>query len=102
MNDVTAVGDEQDGIPERLHLYQNHPNPFNPTTTIRFDLPQDAHVTLRVYDALGKEVATLVDGFRNAGSHVVSLNAQGLASGVYLCRISAGGATEVRKMALMR
>jgi len=102
MNDVTVVDQDDDQIPGKLALHQNYPNPFNPETTIRFDLPRDSHVTLRLYDVVGNEVLTLVDGFRNAGSHLVSIDARDLASGVYVCRITAGTSTATRKMALVR
>jgi len=83
-------------------LYQNYPNPFNPETTIKFELPEDAIVSLKVYDILGKEVATLIDGFEEAGYHQASLNATNLASGLYFYRITAGSFTDVKKLVVVK
>jgi hypothetical protein len=89
-------------IPATLSLRQNFPNPFNPTTTIRFELPTASSVTLVVYDVLGREVSTLVNGSTQAGIHDVVLDANRLASGVYLCRLQSGGFTQSRRMMLVR
>jgi hypothetical protein len=75
------------GTPTEYVLRQNFPNPFNPSTTIRFAIPQRAHVTLAVFNTLGQQVATLVQGEREAGSHEVQFDASGLVSGVYLYRL---------------
>lgn len=83
-------------------LFQNHPNPFNPATLIRFSLPERAHVTLRVYDLLGREVATLVDGENPAGIYSANFDARGLASGLYIYRLTAGKFIEARKMSLTK
>ena len=83
-------------------LFQNYPNPFNPTTSINYDLPVDARVTLKVYDVLGKEVATLVDGFVETGYHQANLNAAGLASGVYFYRLNAGPYTSTMKLVVLK
>ena len=73
--------------PEKFELFQNYPNPFNPTTTICYQLTSDSRVNLKVYNLLGQEVATLVDGERQAGYHQEVLNANRLASGMYIYRI---------------
>ncbi|MFH1861413.1 MAG: T9SS type A sorting domain-containing protein [bacterium] len=83
-------------------LVQNCPNPFNPLTTIRFTLPQSAQVDLAIYDVSGRLVATLIDGWRDAGTHEVAWNAAGQASGIYLCRIEAGNFRAVTKMMLVK
>jgi len=83
-------------------LYPNYPNPFNPTTTIKYDLPTASRVSLKVYDILGREVRNLVDGFRNAGSHEVTLNATDLSSGVYFYRLNAGDFVETKRLLLLR
>ena len=83
-------------------LSGNYPNPFNPNTIITFKLPHAVHVSLKVYDVLGKEVATLVNEVRNVGNHAVSFDASGLPSGVYLCTLQAGSFTETKKMILMK
>ncbi len=95
----TAVETE---TPAELSLSQNYPNPFNPTTTIAYVLPVPTHVTLSVYNALGQRVTTLVQGLRGAGRHSVLFNADGLASGLYLYRLEAGGEALSRGMLLGR
>ncbi len=95
-------------VPARpVTLYQNSPNPFNPSTTIRFYLPERVHVTLGVYDVSGRSVATLIDGYRDRGAHAVEWNgrdARGgdIASGIYFYRLRAGKETVTKKMALLR
>ncbi|MBN1886050.1 MAG: T9SS type A sorting domain-containing protein, partial [Candidatus Krumholzibacteriota bacterium] len=92
------------GTPE-AHVYglgQNHPNPFNPVTTIRFSLPSAQRVSLKVYDVTGREVATLVDGNRPAGEHAVTFEATNIASGIYFYRLNAGEFSATRKMILLR
>ena len=88
--------------PAEFVLYQNYPNPFNPTTTIRFDLPQDAHVYLDVYDILGRRVRLLVDEEMTSGSHSVSFDGSGLASGVYFYRMKANSEVRTQKMLLAK
>jgi sugar lactone lactonase YvrE len=88
--------------PDRFALLQNYPNPFNPSTMIRYELPERADVTLKVYNVLGGEVATLVDGVVEAGQNVVHFNARGLASGVYFYRFTAGAYGETKMMLLTR
>jgi flagellar hook assembly protein FlgD len=90
-----------------LTLYQNHPNPFNPSTVIRYYLPERGHVVLDVYDTSGRRVVRLVDGERDKGMHHADwsgADARGIpvASGVYFYRLSAGKETISRKMILMR
>lgn len=90
------------GAPRELMLEQNYPNPFNPSTVIRYGLPGRSHVTLTVYDALGRDVAQLVSGEVDAGIHEVRFDAAGLASGVYLYRLQAGSSIETRRLLLVR
>lgn len=91
-------------IEKPLHyaLYQNYPNPFNPSTEIQFEIPEKAHVLMKVYSMLGQEVATLVDEVREAGTGSVSWNAAGMASGVYIVRITAGQFSQARKILLVQ
>jgi hypothetical protein len=89
-------------MPAELLVAQNYPNPFNPTTTIRYSLAGDDRVSLRVYDAFGREVATLVDGVQSAGVHQAAFDGSGLASGVYFYALRAGGHAVVRKLTLMK
>jgi len=88
--------------PKSYSLSQNYPNPFNPTTKISFSLPKNSDVKLVVFDILGKEVATLVNDYRTAGTHQVEFNASNLASGVYLYRIEAGEFRDVKRMMLIK
>jgi hypothetical protein len=88
--------------PEQYALYQNYPNPFNPTTTIRYGLPEDSDVTLKVYSLLGEEVATLVDEHHVTGTYEVKFSAGNLASGIYIYRIHTDKFTETKKLMLMK
>lgn len=94
--------DETAGIPTNFALYQNYPNPFNPATTITYDLPVKSNVKLVVYNILGQEVATLVNGEQEAGRYNVRFDASGLPSGVYFYKIEAGKYVEIKKMILMK
>jgi len=109
---VPLAGSE---LPTQFTLYQNYPNPFNPTTTIEFDLPEPAFVTLKVYNILGQEVATLLDHEEyDEGSYDIEFEAQNFASGVYFYRIVTEGIydeeeevigqtfTSVKKMLLLK
>jgi photosystem II stability/assembly factor-like uncharacterized protein len=89
-------------IPGRFALETNYPNPFNPSTTISYSLPHSENVTLKVYDMLGREVAALVDGRKEAGNHSVSWQADNFASGVYFYQLRSGGFVQVRKLLLLR
>jgi len=88
--------------PTAFALYQNYPNPFNPTTEIRYSVPVRAAVSLRVYNAIGQEVAVLVDEVQEPGERVISFDASGLASGLYFYRLRAGSSVQTRSMVLMR
>jgi hypothetical protein len=90
-------------IPENYNVSQNFPNPFNPSTIIKYQIPQNSLVNLKVYNSLGQEVATLVNGMVNAGSYEVQLNASNLSSGVYYYVIKAGeNFVQTKKMILMK
>jgi hypothetical protein len=88
--------------PAMFSLAQNYPNPFNPSTMIRFALPERQAVTLRVYNLLGEEVATIVNGTLAAGEHVAEFSAKGLATGMYLYKLQAGSMTQTKRMLLVR
>jgi len=88
--------------PEGYSLSQNFPNPWNPTTVIRYSLPGGGPVLMTVYNSLGQEVARPVDGYRHAGSHEVVLDGRGLTGGVYYCRILAGEFSDTKKLVLMK
>ena len=91
-----------EAIPKVYSLEQNYPNPFNPSTTIRYQLPQDGLVTLKIYDILGREVTTLVNEEKAKGKYEVNFNATNLASGVYLYRIRVNDYVAVKKMLLIK
>ncbi|MGB9591608.1 MAG: T9SS type A sorting domain-containing protein [Candidatus Kryptoniota bacterium] len=101
-NPVTSVNSNNTNFPEEFLLYQNYPNPFNPSTTIRFSLPQHEHVTLKVFDVLGREVAALVDGVMEAGEHSVVFEADGLSSGVYFYRLTTPTFSETKPMEVLK
>ncbi len=102
---TSGVG-EAETVPARFSLAQNYPNPFNPSSVISYRLPVSGHVTLKVYDALGRNIATLADERQEAGSHAVQWNAPGFASGIYFYRLtlSGGGGTvsAMKKMMLIK
>jgi hypothetical protein len=89
-------------LPQDYNLMQNYPNPFNPTTTIEFSLPKQSTVDLKVFNALGQEVATLAHGTFQAGLHSVDFKAQNLASGIYFYRLTAGEFSSVKKMMMLK
>ncbi len=96
------VANEEFEVPGEFALRQNYPNPFNPSTTIQYDVPAASRVSIRVYDMLGREVATLVDGDVAAGIHTVSFDARNLASGVYVYRLETAGKVMNRSMMLLK
>jgi len=89
-------------VPLESSLEQNYPNPFNPSTTISYALPKDCKVTLKIYNSIGQEVATLVDGVESAGFHSAVWNASNLSSGVYFYRMTAGEFTSVKRLTLVK
>lgn len=97
-----SVGEAQLAIVKRNTLYSNHPNPFNPSTTIRYALAQASRVSLKIYNLAGQEVATLVDDNKAAGEHEIKWTPAHLASGVYLYRLRAGDFVETKKLVLLQ
>src|SRR5258706_7892248 len=100
---VTAIGEgNPDMIPDRIGLNQNYPNPFNPSTTIRYELAHGGEVSLRLYDLFGREVATLVNGLKPAGTYDVNFDAGTRPSGVYFYRLQAGRSSLIKKLVLLK
>jgi hypothetical protein len=100
---ITTVGESRHGpIPGTHRLHQNYPNPFNPSTTIEYALHHSGYVTLRVYNVLGEELATLVDGEQSAGPFTTEWDASDMPSGIYFYRLRAGNYVQTRKMVLMK
>ena len=89
-------------IPDKFAVPDNYPNPFNPSTTIRFNLPQEERVRIDIFNINGQLITTLVDKSYKPGFHAVKFDASHLASGIYLYRIQAGSFNEVRRMTLMK
>ncbi len=98
----TADVSGTEAVPTTMALRQNYPNPFNPSTQIAYELPGRSHVTIRVYDLLGKVVTTIIDEQRPAGRYVATWNASDLPSGIYFCRMTAESFTRSMKMVLMK
>jgi hypothetical protein len=90
------------GVPTSYEMTQNFPNPFNPTTTIQYSIPNESKVTLKVYNLIGQEVATLVNKVQATGNYNVNFDAANLPSGIYIYRLQAGTYTQVRKMTLLK
>lgn len=104
LNQSNLVSTEpiESDLPKQIILHQNYPNPFNPNTVISYQLPSSVLVRLTVFDALGREVATLVNGVQNSGQHSVNFDASELSSGVYLYRLETGSFVSTKKMLLMK
>ena len=92
----------ENSIPDRFSLHQNFPNPFNPVTRIKFDIPKQSYVKLKIFDILGREVANLVNSEYNPGSYTLDFNASEFSSGVYFYRIEAGDFVQTKKMLLLK
>jgi hypothetical protein len=99
---VGGVENNTSTIPAEYRLSQNYPNPFNPVTKISFDIPKQGFVSLKIYDVLGREVRTLVNEVKNAGSYTVDFNGAELASGVYFYRLEVNGFVDVKRMMLIK
>jgi hypothetical protein len=101
-SEIMSVQLASSDIPAQSRLEQNYPNPFNPTTRIPFMVRESQIVSLKVYDVLGREVATLVNESLTPGSYEVTFDAAGLASGVYIYRLRAGDFAQTRKLVVQR
>ena len=101
------MGIENVSLPKEFALHNNYPNPFNPTTTIAYDLPQDGTVRLIIYDVMGREVTRLVNGFTPAGYHNVRWDARNalgeqVSAGVYFYHLQSGAYVKTQKMVLLK
>jgi hypothetical protein len=96
---VNSIGTE---VPKSFNLYQNYPNPFNPVTNIKFSLPKQSYVTIKVYDNLGKEVANLINDTKPAGLYLIDFDASYLPSGIYYYKMTTNEFTDVKKMILIK
>ena len=101
-NNPTGVEITNSGVPSAYQLKQNFPNPFNPTTEIQYSVPRSGHISLKVYNLLGQEVATLFDGVRPSGNYIATFNGAGLANGVYFYRFVASNFTDSKKLLLLK
>jgi len=97
------VGVKQEtSVPTEFYLYQNYPNPFNPITQIKYSIPGNDYMSLKIYNLLGEEVAVLFEGYQQAGSYEVSFDGSSLSSGVYLYRLSSNNFVETKKLILLK
>jgi len=103
--DSVVVGIEtldHPALPTEFALYQNHPNPFNPATKIKYSVPQSTNIIIKVYDILGNKIETLVNEEKAAGSYEVTFDGSELTSGIYFYKLQAGSFVETKKMVLLR
>ena len=99
---LTSVNDNINPVPYKFELVQNYPNPFNPSTTIKFSIPSESHVNLKIYDMLGREVRTLLNEEKVPGNYSVNFIAGNLPSGVYFYKLTAGNYTDAKKLILLK
>jgi len=99
---ATGISNNNNNIPLSYSLKQNYPNPFNPVTKISYDIPKSGFVTVRIYDILGKEIATLVNENKNPGSYIVEFDGSSFSSGTYFYRLESNGFIATKKMMLIK
>lgn len=99
---ITAIRDNENSLSTRFFLSQNYPNPFNPSTTIKYQIPKNAHVVIKLYDVVGRELRTLVNQEQRAGYYKYTLDASRLPSGVYFYGLQAGSYSETKKLLLLK
>jgi len=102
MQNLVAINNQNGTVPKLFRLYQNYPNPFNPSTIISFDIPKEGFASLKIYNAIGQEVAVLVNGNIKAGVYQKTFNADNLPSGVYFYKLTTENFSDVRKMSLIK
>ena len=101
-SDILSSTDDKLSLPGSFHLSQNYPNPFNPVTTIEYSVAYQSHIKITVYDIIGREVQSLVDDYKNAGSHSVVFDAHSMPSGVYIYKMKTNAGIQTRRMTLIR
>ncbi len=99
---IVGIEDDPNLLPTGFNLFPNYPNPFNASTTIKYSIADNSDVTLKIYDILGRHIATLAEGTQAAGEHSVIWNANDVPSGIYFCRLSVGTESNVRKLVLLK
>jgi len=99
---IVSVEESESELPVSFGISQNYPNPFNPTTTIKYSVPEESFVSIKVYDILGRLVASLIDEEKPAGYHEVTFNAVSIASGTYFYRMDAGNFIDVKKLIILK
>ncbi len=99
---LVSTGNNSGNVPDRYELFTNYPNPFNPSTVIKYQVPKEGIVRISVFDASGKEISTLVNESKTAGTYEVTFNGEGLASGLYFCRMESGSFSQTMKMAMIK
>ncbi|MBS1493217.1 MAG: T9SS type A sorting domain-containing protein [Bacteroidetes bacterium] len=99
---LTSINNFTNIIPSEFYLHQNYPNPFNPITIIKFDIPKTSFVKIKIYDVLGKQIATLLNEIKQAGSYSIDFNASQLSSGIFFYRLETEGFTETKKMVVQK
>jgi hypothetical protein len=97
-----SVEQEIEGFPTSVELSQNYPNPFNPSTTITYRLPQTSHVTIKIFDLLGREMETTVDAVQQAGEHSIAWAPRTASSGIYFYQLQTAQTTITKKLLLLR
>jgi hypothetical protein len=105
--ETSTLSNQAETVPDHLGLLQNYPNPFNPVTTLRYDLPENCHVNITIYDMLGRKVKTLINQTQNAGYRSIVWNATNdygkpVSAGIYLYQIQAGEYISTKKMVLLK
>ena len=102
LDTVVVSVDEELAMPQNFELFNNYRNPFNPSTNIKYNVAKQSHVSLKIYDVLGRVVQTLVNNVQSPGQYTVTFNAHNLASGIYFYRLEAGGFVQTKKLMLMK
>ncbi len=102
LNDISNIDEHNNSLPSIFILEQNYPNPFNPSTQIKFSIPQESQVSLKLYDVTGREVGTLIEEFMQSGTYIINFNANELSSGIYFYKIQAAEFSDVKKMLLLQ